>query len=422
MGSDTPINDEATLHELSEGVHSNGNGRKRRLSESSEDENAAKKRSKPSDSTGKEHSMNQVRLLREPDLPAFNLINAVRSSPDSTSHQGGEASADTNSIEWQTINRRAKTATKKIPRKDSSNYPKLEFSKSSRLQAQIKISDIQGLVLYILADGTAPQFISVQHRSSIRKVVVLMVPGLETSMFDAMKVGGGAESRDTQDDRGRDSKYTSPDEYYPTILSADALSEPLRPLAEVFPYVWPVKTPGDDRFGKMHSPLHAMLTAPLPKEKEDKKNNNQRNGARPAKTPSGWKGARTRITEFIHTPEELLENDYVVHPVSYSRETDKQAWEAHRQSSGTSCKSGWVDTHVDSLNDGNAPEKDIESGSLTAGREVLALDCEMCMTGQKESGENEFSLTRISLVGWDGSVILDELVKPAKPITNYVTQ
>jgi RNA exonuclease 1 len=45
------------------------------------------------------------------------------------------------------------------------------------------------------------------------------------------------------------------------------------------------------------------------------------------------------------------------------------------------------------------------------------MDCEMCMTG-----ENEFSLTRISVVGWDGSVIIDELVKPAKPITDYVTQ
>ncbi|KAF7876892.1 uncharacterized protein EAF02_008112 [Botrytis sinoallii] len=45
------------------------------------------------------------------------------------------------------------------------------------------------------------------------------------------------------------------------------------------------------------------------------------------------------------------------------------------------------------------------------------MDCEMCMTGK-----NEFSLTRISIVGWDGSVVLDELVKPEKPIIDYLTQ
>ena len=54
---------------------------------------------------------------------------------------------------------------------------------------------------------------------------------------------------------------------------------------------------------------------------------------------------------------------------------------------------------------------------ITAGREILAIDCEMCMTGEKE-----FSLTRISVVNWDGKVVLDELVKPEKPITDYVTR
>jgi RNA exonuclease 1 len=41
----------------------------------------------------------------------------------------------------------------------------------------------------------------------------------------------------------------------------------------------------------------------------------------------------------------------------------------------------------------------------------------MCKTG-----ENDFELTRISLVSWDGSVLLDELVKPEKPITDYLTR
>ncbi|EHK98777.1 putative Uncharacterized exonuclease [Glarea lozoyensis 74030] len=160
-----------------------------------------------------------------------------------------------------------------------------------------------------------------------------------------------------------------------------------------------------------------MLTAPLPKDKEDRNRDNSRKGARPAKTPPGWKNSRTRVTEFVHSPEELLENEYVVHPASYSTHSEKQSWEVYRNAHNTSTKHGWIDTEVQHWDDGDAPEKDIEAGSLTAGRELLAMDCEMCMTGDKE-----FSLTRISIVGWDGSVILDELVKPEKPIVNYLTQ
>jgi RNA exonuclease 1 len=415
MASELPNTDEYVFDQLLESVSNNGNDRKRKLSQSSNDSKSSKKRSKLSEPTDAHHGMNKP-PLRQLDLPEFNLTSASHSNQNATPRTRDEAEV-TNPNEWQKVeNGRAKKQTKKIPRKESNNYPKLEFSKSSRLQSQIKISDVQTLLLYILADGSAPQFISVSHRPNIRKVVALMVPGLEHSMFRTEKVEDTTESRDSQDNKGRYRNYTSPDEYYPITLSKDELVTPLKPLADMFPHVWPVKTPGDDRMGKMHSPLHAMLTAPLPKDKDDKKDNS-RKGPRSAKTPPGFKNSRTRVTEFIHSPEELLENDYVVHPASYSTESDKQAWEAYRDSHGTSTKHGWVDTLVENWNDGETPEKEIELGSLTAGRELLAMDCEMCMTGDKE-----FSLTRISIVGWDGSVLLDELVKPERPIVNYLTQ
>jgi RNA exonuclease 1 len=415
MATQVPSSDDYVFDQLLESVSNNGNDRKRRLSQSSNDSKSSKKRSKLSEPTDEHHGMNKP-PLRQLDLPAFNLTSASPSSQNVISHTRKEATEDTNPNEWQKVeNGRNKKQTKKIPRKESTNYPKLEFSKSSRLQSQIKISDVQTLLLYILADGSAPQFISVSHRPNIRKVVVLMVPGLEHSMFRT-KIEDDTEDRDKQDHRGRNINYTSPDEYYPIALLKDDLANELKPLAEMFPYVWPVKTPGDDRMGKMHSPLHAMLTAPLPKDKDDKKDNSKK-GPRSAKTPPGFKNTRTRVTEFVHSPEELLENDYVVHPASYSTDSDRQTWEEYRDAHGSSTKHGWVDTLVENWDDGEAPEKEIESGSLTAGRELLAMDCEMCMTGDKE-----FSLTRISIVSWDGSVLLDELVKPEKPIVNYLTQ
>lgn len=72
---------------------------------------------------------------------------------------------------------------KRIPKKDTSNYPAISFAPDARLQASVKIGDLQGLVLYLLADGPSPQWVSVRHRPEIRKVVVIMIPGLEMEDF-----------------------------------------------------------------------------------------------------------------------------------------------------------------------------------------------------------------------------------------------
>ncbi|KAI0997664.1 putative exonuclease [Podosphaera aphanis] len=331
------------------------------------------------------------------DLPKFNLTPAKRSRDDDDDNNN-DPERDSEKKDSEQCKKRAK----KIPKQNSPNYPAITFSKECRLQSQIKISDLQSLILYILADGSSPQFVSVRHRPQIRKVVVLMVPGLEMSMFIPQE---------------QKPVPTSPDYYYPIKLQSDKLPEDVRLFADMFEHIWPVKTPGDDRFMKMYSPLHAMLIAPTSKSKEEKQEKKRKKGATPVKEPQGWKNNRVPVTEFILTLEELIENEYIVHPAMYEDKMEKLQWEDYRRVQGVSEDHGWVDTRVDNLENGTPPESEIETGSITAGRELLAMDCEMCMTG-----ESEFSLTRISIVRWDGSVVLDELVKPEKPITNYVTQ
>ncbi|KAG9245563.1 hypothetical protein BJ878DRAFT_500993 [Calycina marina] len=337
--------------------------------------------------------------LRPTDLPEFNLTSQRSASQDYGRPQSKSGNC---TASQEPVRKKAK----KLPKPSSGNYPEIKCAmEQSRLNSAIKISDLQNLVLYILADGTAPQFVSVRHRNQIRKVVVLMVPGIERQMFDPKY---DATKKD----------YSSPDQYYPKELKEENLSPELQAFAEMFDHMWPCKTPGDDKMSKMHSPLQAMLTAQMPKSREDKRSGGKHGkGPSAAKEVEGWKNTRTRVAEFLLTPEELLENEYVGHPAMCSNEDEKKILMEQRQLAGLSKDHGWVDTSVKAYSDGDVPEASIESGSLTAGREILAMDCEMCMTG-----ENEFSLTRISIVSWDGSVLLDELVVPDKPIIDYVTQ
>ena len=375
--------------------------------------------------------------LQLPDLPAFNLISTNCPSENDKHGQSSEG--------WQTVDRHTKKQKGASQENlGQSKYPGLSFA-GHRLQASIKISDLQALVLYALADGISPQWISVRQHGRIRKVVVLMVPGLEKGMFDGripvdertlagevesaqptactganetMKhsITNGVKGTPVQNVQHTEISPTSPDDYVPMPLLPNQLPEPLKPVAAMFSHIWPVKTPGDDRHYRVHSPTHAMLTAPIPKSKEEIQE--EKNTKGPTKTRAGryWENKRTPITSFIASPEELLENEYVLHPALYQTEDEKQQELLRREQSSETAGHGWADSSISALEDGGVPDKDIEKGSLTAGREIFSMDCEMCKT---EGGG--LDLTRVSIVAWDGSIVLDELVKPDKPIIDYLT-
>ncbi|ODM21374.1 hypothetical protein SI65_02217 [Aspergillus cristatus] len=306
-------------------------------------------------------------------------------------------------------------------------YPVLTYVEG-RLSSSIRIADLQGLLLYCFADGVAPQWISIKYPGHVRKIVVLMVPGLETGMFDgtisldshAQEAGHEVvETQENPEDARKEDfqrwKQGLPPEdrshrFSPRSLSRENLAEPLQPLADMFPHVWPVKTPGDPKYNKVHSPLQAVLMSSLPKTKESRK------GPKPARADK-FVPKRTPITAFISSKNDLQENDYVLHPALLPTDQEKRANEELRKRTNTSTDDGWVDTHVPSLEAAKIPDTEIQQGSMTAGHDVLAMDCEMCIT---EGGKSE--LARISLVRWDGETVMDEFVKPERPIIDYLTR
>lgn len=327
--------------------------------------------------------------------------------------------------------------------KKKNNHPAVTYAALHRIQSSVKLSDLQSLLLYCLADGTAPQWLSVRHHGQIQKAVVLFVPGLEKAMFDgnialphvmpdnaSTEKPLGADSMPNESPKAETefhvasqkanhdiyrpfSAEISPDEFLPLRLSVDKLPSPLHPLADIFEHMWPIKAAGDEKYHKVFSPLHYMLTSPIPKPHDERRTQRNGKGPEPVRGSKGWENMPTPITVFITSKEDLLENNYVLHPVGFTIEA-REAYLTQREALNQGPEDGWVDSKIDKLEDTDVA--DFPKGSLTAGRSILAMDCEMCLV---EGGES--ALTRISLVNWEGTVIMDELVKPSKPIIDYLT-
>ena len=341
--------------------------------------------------------------------------------------------------EWTRVEKNKKKQKK-------SAYPALTYAGLHKLQSSIKIANLQDLVLYCLADGVSPQWISVSSHTAIKKAVVLLVPGLEKDMFDGTilreELSKRAQDSKTSDEGpeaimgskdqtrtgyvkkmshkyvGSRSDFPSPDDFMPLRLAhGENLPESLKPFADMFMHLWPVRAPGDARLAKVHSPLHAMLTVPLAKSAEGKWGESKNKGSKPRRDHQRNDNKRTAITALIVSKEELIENGYTAHPAWFVNQLEQEHEALRRKKAKETPEAGWVDSLVEKIEDAEIPVKDIEQGSMTAGRTVLAMDCEMCKVD-----DQELALTRISIVGWDGEVIMDELVKPHKPIIDYLTQ
>ena len=321
-------------------------------------------------------------------------------------------------------------------------HPAITHSSQARLYKHISITDFRDLIMYLLLESKAPSWVAVRRRGAVGKVVTLMIPGLEMGMFNGrfhlhelhdqeesfstdtdlsqnQQRNGieqsfakdGTDPAKSSDDPRVEKEHDGPDDYYPTKIDPEDLPTPVKTFGEVFTHAWPVRANTDDRMKKVFSPVFGILTVPHEKIKEDR----HMKGPKPIKADR-YDDKATLITEFVAAIEDLEENGYPLHLAFGDTDSAKEVVLATRRKYQQTTDYGWVDSHVNRLEDGDVPEQETKPGDITAGRKVLAIDCEMVKTAS-----NPLTLARVSVVDWNGTVVMDELVKPEEPIIDYVT-
>lgn len=155
-------------------------------------------------------------------------------------------------------------------------------------------------------------------------------------------------------------------------LDSEAKEGPQKFFAETFQYMIPTMMPGGN--GKIISPLTALILCRL--SKKDKKERKKE-----------LKGVKLVLYDLLLTKEQMVANNYPLHSeMEVSEENELTP--------------GWAETQAFE-----------HEGSKT-----FSLDCEFCLSATGKV------LTRVSLVNFQGEVVLDEYVKPEEPITNYLTK
>ncbi|GAA6060288.1 hypothetical protein JCM10212_002929 [Sporobolomyces blumeae] len=320
-------------------------------------------------------------------------LDAAPSSP--SSHDAHSALADT--VQGPGTGTKA-SGTGEEPESDGSSNNKVDKGKAKKRRKElqralenpptfsfdtrgfsggrtIQIKDVRDFVLHLLANDKAQPWLLVKNRSNVQRVVAVMVPGVTSTTLGIPQPPLSTNM---------------PFSLTPPIGS-DLGPSKLPVFQKLFSHACPTKAPGEKN--RMHSCYQMFTTCPLTSGEKDRREK--------ARKQRGQQLRTSDPSAYLLTPSQMYEQNYPEPsplpsplPTVQPETTSFDDWKR---------EDGWVE----------APYRSLEEGTK---RKVYGLDCEMCLT------EDGSELARLSLVDQKGKRVYDKLVKPSKPITDYLTR
>ncbi|POY76031.1 hypothetical protein BMF94_0754 [Rhodotorula taiwanensis] len=237
----------------------------------------------------------------------------------------------------------------------------------------VQIKDLRDFVLHLLANDKAQQWLYVKNKSSVRRVVCVMVPGI------------------LPPDLGIAQPPLATNLPFGLSPPSEGLVSKLPVFQSLFSHACPTRAPGERN--RMHSPYQHFTSCPLTSSEKDRREK--------ARKERGQQLKSSDPSVYLLNSEQMLDQAYPTpSPLPEVLPTDPNpVFElAHWQRAD-----GWI-------------EAPYQPGTPDAPKRLLGVDCEMCLTDEGSE------LTRVSVVDFAGKVIYDKLVKPANPIRDYLTK
>lgn len=262
-----------------------------------------------------------------------------------------------------TNNDKSQTSTVRAKRKKKASKPAFLKISEKPLDKPISVKDLRDLTLYVMeGSNNAPKWVQIDNRNAINKLIVLFVPGLQVEDFNLPSGTKFSESAELLQQSHL--KYLKD----PTLVNGSQS--------------FPVTAPGSKMslFSAYNSFVNVGLTK---KEKELRREE--------------LKNKKITINDLLLSLEDLLENDYPIHPDTLGINDQLRRELALKHETEASIF----------LNTQNFEHE---------GSHIFALDCEMCLS------KDGLVLTRVSIIDFNINTLYDKLVKPDVPIIDYLTK
>ncbi|PLW05230.1 hypothetical protein PCANC_27595 [Puccinia coronata f. sp. avenae] len=357
----------------------------------------------------KDHSSKKVKLKPDP-LTDQTGQEETQATKNSGSHRDSmqidvDPSRDESEIGWTTVRNQkkishaqlseneaqmSKSKLKKQDKKKNLVCP-AEFhfdTRGFRHGKMIQLKDVRDLVLSIMADERNQEWMLVKNKSSVEKMVVLMIPGITNELLGISKPDNTS--------------------IMPFPLASQTSQLPI--FQSLFSHACPTRA-GGDRL-RMFSCFNVFLTCPLSAMAKVKRDEERKKSSKDAVSMDP--------TTYLLSTEQMIEQDYpLLHyqpPLSALDRRQARIRQPLPALSEPSSSLPPFDAWLTHPQPGYIQTPVYPDSSLGRPLKILAVDCEMCVTA---SGSE---LTRVTIVDSDEKLVYDQLVLPDLPITDYLTR